>query len=65
MIPPLFAATLALLAVVLGPHMFLMLASTVIAAAVLLLAWRIDQLTMQTGWGVIPVRRPKATGAAW
>jgi hypothetical protein len=50
-------AVAALLAVMLGPHMFLMLACTVIATAVLLIAWRIDAVTMHTGWGIIPVRR--------
>jgi hypothetical protein len=51
------AALLAVLAVMLGPHMFLMLALTAVAAVVLVLLWRIDLLTMSTGWGLIPVRR--------
>ncbi len=57
-------ALAALLAIVLGPHMFLMLALTGTLAVVLVFAWRIDQLTMATGWGIIPVRRPR-TAPAW
>jgi hypothetical protein len=51
------AALFAVLAVVLGLHMLVMLALTAVLAAVLFLAWRIDLVTMSTGWGVIPVRR--------
>jgi hypothetical protein len=53
-------AVTAVLAVMLGPHMFLMLALTVTLSAVVVLAWRIDLLTMATGWGIVPCRRAAA-----
>jgi len=74
MIPRLLAAVLAAVAVVFGAHavaaaaMFALMlfpllpliAFTIAVAVVLAFLWRIDLLTMQTGWGVIPVRVPKA-----
>ena len=56
-------AVAAVLAVVLGPHMFLMVALTTVLAVVVFLAWRIDVVTMQTGWRIVPVRRTAT--ASW
>jgi len=51
-------------AVSLGPHSLVMLAFTFTLAAVLVILWRIDVLTMRTGWGIVPVRVPgTATGS--
>jgi hypothetical protein len=61
MIPWIVVTVVALTAITLGPHMFLMLALTVTLSAVVVLAWRIDVMTMATGWGIVPCRRA-ATG---
>jgi hypothetical protein len=47
-------AVLAVLAALLGPHMLAMIAFTVALAVALVLAQRIDSVTMRTGWGVVP-----------
>lgn len=63
MIPRALAAVAVLLAVVLGPDLFLMLSLTIALAVALVFVWRIDQLVMATGWGVVPVRRRRAARA--
>lgn len=52
-------AVAAALAVLLALHA-LAVAFTVTLGAVVVLAWRIDLLTMATGWGIIPCREPAA-----
>ncbi|HWG03233.1 MAG TPA: hypothetical protein VG164_15475 [Trebonia sp.] len=46
-------AVVAVLAVVLGLHMLVMLAFTGALAIALAFAWRIDVVTMRTGWGLV------------
>jgi hypothetical protein len=53
-------AVIAVLAVVLGLHMLVMLAFTVALAVALVLAWRIDVMTMATGWSLTPGGRARS-----
>lgn len=64
MMTKLLAAVLAVLAVVLGLHMLVMIAFTLALAVALVFAWRIDLLTMATGWGIVPGGR-RRTVPAW
>lgn len=48
------------LAVQLGPHNLIVIAFAATLAVALIGLWRIDALTMKTGWGVVPVRKVKA-----
>jgi hypothetical protein len=48
----------AALAVILGPHLFLLLGFTLAAAAVLAAGYGIARVAAETGMGVIPIRRP-------
>lgn len=57
MIARVLAAVLAAAVAVLGIHLVLAVAAVAAIAAVFFLAWRIDAVTIRTGWGVVPVRR--------
>lgn len=52
--PRVLAVVVALLALVLGMHLLLLLAFTLAATVVLVLAWGITSATLEAGWRVVP-----------
>lgn len=59
--PRLLAAVLVPLVLVLGMHLLLLLAFTLAATIVLVLAWGITSVTMETGWGFVPAARTRSS----
>ncbi len=57
----LIAVISAVLAVVLGPHMFLLLGFTLAATVLLAAGYGIARVAAETGMGVIPVVRPRVS----
>lgn len=57
----LLAVACAFLGMILGPHLFALLAFTVAATAVLAVGYCIARVVLENGWGVIPVARARSS----